>query len=114
MLVISGDAALIEEARYGLPDDLEVMNAPDALAAAPLLEEHPPALVIVDLRAGNAGGFALAKDMHQIAALREVPIYILLQRVQDRWLAEQAGADLYAIKPVETSALVADALSLIR
>jgi DNA-binding response OmpR family regulator len=69
--------------------------------------------VIVDLRSGNAGGFVVAKELDQVDRLRDVPVYMLLQRPQDGWLAEQAGANLYRTKPVDTGDLVADALSLI-
>jgi hypothetical protein len=38
---------------------------------------------------------------------------MLLDRDQDRWLAQQAGAKLIRTKPIDTSDLVADALSLL-
>ena len=72
-----------------------------------------PALVIVDLRSGNAGGFVVARELDQVEKLRDVPVYMLLQRPHDAWIAKQAGADLYRTKPVNTGDLVADALSLI-
>jgi hypothetical protein len=37
---------------------------------------------------------------------------MLLERDQDAWLADQAGARLHMTKPVETSELVAEALRL--
>lgn len=111
--MVSRDPALREETFYGFPDDLEVVHANDAFDAAAILKGKRPSLVILDLRSGNAGGFATARDMDQAAELRDVPVLMLLEREQDSWLAEQAGAALYRTKPVETSALVTDALSLI-
>ena len=113
-MVVSRDLALIEEARYGFPEDIEVVHAKDAYDAAAILNGKRPAAVILDLRSGNAGGFATAREMDQVPELREVPVLMLLQRDQDSWLAEQAGAQLYRTKPIETSALVSDALSLIK
>ena len=113
-MVVSRDLALLEETRYGFPGDIEVVHAQDAFDAAAILQGKPPAVVILDLRSGNAGGFATAREMDQVAELRDVPVLMLLQREQDSWLAEQAGAALYRTKPIETSALVSDALSLIQ
>ncbi len=112
-MVVSRDPALREETRYGFPDEVEVVHAKDAFDAAGILAGRAPAMVILDLRSGNAGGFATAREMDQVPALKDVPVLMLLEREQDSWLAEQAGAALYRTKPVETSALVADALSLI-
>ena len=103
----------MEEARWGFPDGIEVVHAADARNAGPYLDEPVPALVIVDLRAGNAGGFDMARQMADVANLKAVPVFLLLQREHDAWLAKQAGAALYRIKPIDTSDLVADALSLL-
>ncbi len=110
---MSRDQGLREETRYGFADDFEVVHADDAFDAAAVLKGRRPAVVILDLRSGNAGGFATAREMDQVTALKDIPVLMLLQREQDSWLATQAGAALYRTKPVETSTLIADALSLI-
>ena len=55
----------------------------------------------------------MARQMGEVADLKDVPVFILLQREHDAWLAKQAGAALYRTKPIDTTDLVADALSLI-
>ena len=112
--MVSRDPALRHETRYGFPDDIEIVHARDAFDAAGILQGKRPAAVILDLRSGNAGGFVTAREMDQVTELRDVPVLMILERDQDSWLANQAGAALYRTKPIETSALVADALSLIK
>lgn len=112
-MVVSRDPALREETRYGFADEFEVVHANDAFDAAAILKGRRPSVVILDLRSGNAGGFATAREMDQVTELKDIPVLMLLQREQDSWLAAQAGAARYRTKPIETSVLVADTLSLI-
>jgi len=113
VLVVSEDKAVLEDARFGFPSHVEVATASDATDAGEILDEFLPAVVVVDQRTGNAGGFALARYMSQMRALKDVPILILLEREQDAWLARQAGAALFRTKPITAECLAADALSLI-
>ena len=73
----------------------------DATAAIGSLQSFTPAVVVVDLLIGPAGGFALARDMSQDRRLARIPVIILVERDQDRWLAKQAGAALVLRKPVD-------------
>lgn len=113
VLVVSDDEGIRDEARFGFAPDLEVALARDARDALRQMEAEVPAVVVIDLHTGSAGGFALCKDMDQAPRLRDVPVLMLLNRDQDRWLAQQAGAKLIRTKPIDTSDLVADTLSLI-
>jgi DNA-binding response OmpR family regulator len=113
VLVVSQDEAVIEDARYGLPPGFELRTARDARDAQTVLKDFTPSVVIVDQMTGNAGGYALARDMRATNALKEVPILILLERDQDAWLAKQAGANLFRTKPISSEILVADTLSLL-
>lgn len=113
VLVVSDDERIRDEARFGFAPDLEVALARDAREALAQMEEDTPAVVVIDLHTGSAGGYGLRKDMSQIGALADIPVLMLLDRDQDLWLAKQAGANLVRTKPIDTSDLVADALSLI-
>ena len=113
VLVVSQDSAVIEDVRFGFPAGAEIRTAGDAREAGKLLVDFAPSVVVVDLKTGSAGGFALVTDMSHIARLRDVPVLILLEREQDAWLARQAGADLIRTKPVPAESLAADALSLV-
>ena len=105
LLVVSQDPDVEEEVRFGVPDRLEVVSVNDAGAANEALLTLAPLAVIVDLRSGRAGGFSLAKDMSQTARLARIPVIVLLEREQDRWLAMQAGASFVLRKPLNSNEL---------
>ena len=113
VLVVSDDERIRDEARFGFAPGLGVALARDAREALEQMRVDVPSVVVIDLHTGSAGGFALAKDMGQDPRLLAVPVMMLLDRDQDRWLAQQAGARLIRTKPIDTSDLVADALSLL-
>jgi twitching motility two-component system response regulator PilH len=113
VLVVTDDPQLRSEARFALAPRLEAALAGDAREALELMEADRPAVVVIDLRAGSAGGYALCKDMRQNPRLERVPVLMLLEREQDRWLAQQAGAELVRVKPIDGSDLLADTLSLL-
>jgi DNA-binding response OmpR family regulator len=113
IVVVTDDPRVADEARYGFAPDLEIEVFGDPREALASMARAAPAAAVVDLRRGNAGGFALARDMHQNERLKEVPILMLLERDQDSWLAKQAGADAIRTKPVGAAELVADTLALI-
>jgi DNA-binding response OmpR family regulator len=83
-----------------------VVGALDATSAIEALATWRPLVVVVDLQTGRAGGYALAKDLSQDARLASVPVIILVERDQDRWLAGQAGATEILRKPVDGRDLV--------
>jgi DNA-binding response OmpR family regulator len=113
VLVVSRDESVIEDVRFGFPSDAEVESASDARAAREVLKDFRPSVVIADLMSGSAGGFVVAREMSQMSALIDVPVLILLDRDQDSWLADQAGATMHRTKPLTAESLAADALSLI-
>ena len=113
VLVVTGDPALRQEAPFSFPPDFDVVVVRDARAAWAELNEWTPAVVVVDLLTGSAGGFALGSDMAQDRRLANVPMLMLIDRHQDEWLARQAGADAIRTKPIDTAELVSSALDLV-
>jgi DNA-binding response OmpR family regulator len=112
-LVVSDDPRLREEARYAFPAGVDIVFATDAREAWKLLRTGTPSAVIIDIQTGSAGGFGLRRDMSQDPRLQEVPTLMLLERVQDAWLAREAGATAYLTKPVDAGELVAETLALL-
>ncbi|MFN2526239.1 MAG: hypothetical protein ABR505_08245 [Actinomycetota bacterium] len=113
VFVVSDDHAIINEAKFGFPPEIEVSVANDARDAWTLMQTKTPSAVIVDLQTGSAGGFALAKDMSSDGRLANVPVLILLERDQDEWIAKQAGAARTRNKR-DTSAVIRDVLELLK
>jgi DNA-binding response OmpR family regulator len=112
-LVVSDDPRLREEARYAFPAGVDVVLATDAREAWRLLRTGTPSAVIIDIQTGSAGGYGLRRDMSQDPRLQEVPTLMLLERIQDAWLAREAGATAYLTKPVDAGELVAESLALL-
>ncbi len=112
ILVVSDDASVRAAAGDGFGGSVQVTFASDAREALEILRSATPAVVVVDMHAGSAGGFALCKDMDASPRLARVPVLMLLERDQDAWLARTAGAAMYKTKPVDGSELVESALSL--
>lgn len=113
VLVVSDDDRIRDEARFGFAPSLDVALAEDARDALAQMESAVPVVIVIDMRAGSAGGFSLTRELRMNPRLRHVPVLMLLERDQDVWLADQAGADLIRTKPIDTTDLVADAVSLI-
>jgi DNA-binding response OmpR family regulator len=113
IFLVSDDPVLQEEVRFGFPQVIDVAIAPDARRAWKLMDERAPSVAVIEIRTGSAGGFGLARDMSQHRELRRVPILMLIEREQDRWLAETAGAKTILVQPVDTATLVVHALALL-
>ncbi|MGH2754558.1 MAG: response regulator [Actinomycetota bacterium] len=113
ILVVSDDPVVQDEVCFGFPSDIEVKAANDAREAWKVMEDQLPSVAVIEIRTGSAGGFGLARDMSQRKDLQDIPILMLLERAQDRWLAKTAGACAVLVQPIETGALVTDTLALL-
>jgi CheY-like chemotaxis protein len=72
-------------------------TAPDAIDE---VRKSRPAVAVLELRVGDYGGFALAKDLHALPSMGELPLVMLCDRPHDRWLCRQAGARAVIVKPL--------------
>ena len=113
IFLVSDDPGLPEEFRYGFPQDIDVVITSDSRTALKQMREQTPDVAVVEIRTGSAGGFGLARDMSQLLALQNVPILMLVEREQDRWLADTAGARKVLVQPVDAGEIVASALALL-
>lgn len=91
-------------------DFLEASNG--ELGARVAFRERPDAIVADEI-ASRAGAFALAKDLRGAPEPYPGAIVILLERRQDAWLAEWAGADAWFVKPVDPFELADRLLALV-
>ena len=110
---VTDDAVLKEGFRYGFPQDIDVVITSDSRTAMKRMMEQTPDVAVIEIRTGSAGGFGLARDMSQLRALQNVPILMLVEREQDRWLADTAGARTVLVQPVDPAELVANTLALL-
>lgn len=98
---------VLEEAGYG------VVKAYTGADAIPLIAQHSPELVLLDVSMPQSSGFDICK---QIRLISDVPIIFLSARsqLQDRVIGLQIGGDDYIVKPFEPVELVARIEAVLR
>lgn len=70
----------------------------------PAIREVDPGLVLLDLQIGNMGGVAACIAVKQrvtMGDLEDRPVLLLLDREVDLWLAKEAEADGFLVKPLD-------------
>ena len=82
-------------------------TAEDALAE---VRRTRPSVAVLELRVGDYGGFALAKDLRALPSMSDLPLVMLCDRPHDRWLCRQAGAAEVIVKPMPDPTVLLDAL----
>ncbi|MFL3021899.1 MAG: response regulator [Candidatus Poriferisodalaceae bacterium] len=117
-VLLASDADwLIEEVRSALSDpgtEVTVVRAGADVRNA--VSSQSPELVILDLQIGNMGGMATCIDLQlEIGAGRitDVPILMLLDRSADVYLARQAGAQGWLVKPLDSFRLKVASVKLL-
>ena len=117
-VLLASDADwLIEEVRAALSDPGTTVNVVRAGAdVRASVSSQIPDLVILDLQIGNMGGMATCMDLRlEIDAerLSPMPILMLLDREADVYLAQQAGAQGWLVKPLDSFRLKMAAVALL-
>lgn len=86
-------------------DDTDVLRVRAGADVLPVCQRKSPDLVILDLQIGNMGGIATCialKQEQRSERLEPFPVALLLDRSVDTFLAQEAGADGWLIKPVDS------------
>ncbi|MDB5076083.1 MAG: response regulator receiver modulated diguanylate cyclase [Chloroflexi bacterium] len=86
-----------------------VISSPDVEGAWPLLHQHPPDLVLMDLMLPGMDGNAACRRLRAEPMLSDVPLVMLTARnsLEDRIEGLAAGADDYIVKPFYPRELIA-------
>lgn len=64
-------------------------------------KSEKPALILMDLRIPEIGGFEATKLLKQDAATRTIPVILFSASIDVVKLCEECGADGYILKPFE-------------
>ncbi len=86
-------------------DDTDVLRVKAGADVLPVCRQKSPDLVILDLQIGNMGGIATCiaiKQEQGFDRLRAMPVALLLDRSVDVFLAQEASADGWLIKPIDS------------
>ncbi len=106
-ILIATDAdEVLDEVDAALADDatrvMRVRAGRDVLAA---VREVEPDLVVLDLQIGNMGGVATAlglRNEESAGRLEQTTILMLLDRTADVFITQQASADGWLVKPLDS------------
>jgi len=85
--------------------DTDVLRVKAGADVLPVCQEKSPDLVILDLQIGNMGGIATCIALKQeqgAGRLPEFAVALLLDRAVDVFLAQEASADGWLIKPIDS------------
>ncbi len=96
-LFASIDAALAS-------DDKSVYRVRNGHDVVPVVEQKDPDLVILDLQIGNMGGVASCLALRQEEGMDRLdrrPVALLLDKASDTYIAQQARADGWLVKPLD-------------
>lgn len=103
IIVIADEAWARNEVHAALTSpDYSLVDLDDPSTAGDALDAENPEAVVIDLQVGSMGGMAIARELHQKAALAEqdeVPVVLLLDRAADTFLAKRAGVAGWVTKP---------------
>ncbi len=86
-------------------DGIEVLRVRKGADVLEVVQTIDPDLVILDLQIGNMGGVAACLALRQeegAGRLARRPIALLMDRSADTILGQQAGADGWLIKPLDS------------
>jgi DNA-binding response OmpR family regulator len=86
-------------------DEMQVLRVRSGTDVLPVCQQKSPDLVILDLQIGNMGGVATCiglKQEQETRRLGPIPVALLLDRAVDVFLAQQARADGWLIKPADS------------
>ena len=103
IVVIADEAWARNEVHAALTEpDYTLVDHSDPSTAAEFVAAEDPDAVLIDLQLASMGGMAIARELHQQAALNETeaaPVVLLLDRAADSFLAKRAGVAAWVIKP---------------
>ncbi|MEZ6317416.1 MAG: response regulator [Phycisphaerales bacterium] len=117
ILVVDDEPDLTELLTYNLKragyDVLVASNGVDALR---LVEDHRPALVLLDVMMPELDGKEVARRLRKSSAGRDLPIVMLTARGEeaDELTGLQLGADDYVTKPFSMQVLLARIEAVLR
>ena len=110
ILAVDDDPTALDAVRQILTQQgYEVATAPDGDAAIALLKSETFDLALLDVGLpGLVSGYDLCRGIREDPRLRDIPVIFLTGHgmVMDEKQGEDAGSDLYLVKPVLASRLI--------
>jgi len=105
VLIVDDDVDLLSAERQVLAESgFRVVEARDGSEALRMVQDDPPALVVLDVQMPGMDGPSFARELRM--ALRRVPLVILTGVDDPRREADRCNAEAYLRKPFDAKELV--------
>ncbi len=105
VLLATDSDALFEDVDSALAgEDVSVLRVRAGVDVLPAITAKDPSIVLLDLQIGNMGGIATCIAIRQeegFDRLAHRPVGLLLDRAADVFVADQARAEGWLIKPID-------------
>ena len=109
-ILLATDAdTILDEVEAAVAGAHTVHRVRSGADVVPAIGEVDPDIVLLDLQIGNMGGVAACLAVRHEEGdgrLEERPVLLLLDREVDVWLARQAQADGWLVKPLDAFRLL--------
>ncbi len=91
------------------PAGYRFINIRDSMQALPMLLEHKPDLIFLDLLMPVANGYEVCAQIRRISAFKDTPVIILTSSdgIVDRVRAKLVGSSGFLAKPIEAAKVLA-------
>ncbi|MEM8705828.1 MAG: hypothetical protein AAGE98_05180, partial [Actinomycetota bacterium] len=109
ILLATDSDALADEVEAAVAGAHVLHRVRAGVDVVPAIGEVDPGLVLLDLQIGNMGGVAAClavRHREEMGDLDERPVLLLLDRDVDVFLADQARADGFLVKPLDAFAIM--------
>lgn len=117
VLVVEDEEAIRDMLTMALEQaDFAVLSAPDTQRASEILEENPPALILLDWMLPGMSGVEWAKRLKRDKVHADIPVILLTARgeEEDKVRGLEVGADDYVTKPFSPRELIARIRAVLR
>src|SRR5207253_8949859 len=105
VLIVDDDVETLSVERQLLAESgFRVVEARDGAEALRVVQQDPPAVVVLDVQMPGVDGPAFARELRMM--LRRVPLVILTAAGDPRHEADRCNAEAYLAKPFDAAELV--------
>ncbi len=114
ILVVDDDPNIRELVKVFLEEaGMDVLEAPDGLAALSVMEQSPVDLVVMDIMMPNMDGWEMCREIRRHDG---VPVLMLTAKGETRQIVKgfELGTDDYLVKPFEPAELVVRVKALLK
>ena len=115
VLIVDDDPKLLKMLQRTLIyENLDVLTATNGLEALPLVQTHPPDLIILDWMMPKMDGLALVQKLRDADNQTMVLMLTARDAIENRVEGLESGADDYLVKPFAPAELVARVHAMLR